>query len=138
MGIVMKDYYSEFVELCLLQYLKRDYMENKSVRKHNRAVDKLAKLSEEMIVVECTDVLDNLLLHNDERVKKNAALLCLKKNILVEKSLNVLKELDESADDPFVSFGAHLILNLYEKKDESIFRYHQKNTADSSLPSDEI
>ena len=130
------NYYDEFVELCLLQCLNRDYLDKRKLRQHNKSVDKLAKLSEKMIVSECTDILDSLLLNNDDRVKENAAFLCLKKNVLIEKALNVLKELVNSSQDPALRFGAYRMLDLYEKKDEMIFKYHQNNIADTSPSSD--
>lgn len=132
----MINYYDEYVKLCLLQCLKPDYLDKRRLRQHNRSVTKLAKLSEEMIVSECTDILEKLLIYNDDRVKENAAFLCLKKNVLIEKALDVLKELDESSEDPFLSLGAHRMLDLYEKKDEMIFKYHQNNIADASPSSD--
>lgn len=106
----MKDYYSLFVELSLQQCTKNDYTNKKKVKVHNTSFKKLQRLQEEMQKTDCINILSMLLLHNDNRVKLNAASLCLKMGVLVDKAVLTLKNIIDSSDDSTICFSAKMIL----------------------------
>lgn len=106
----MKDYYSCFVELSLRQCTKNDYADKKKVRVHNEMSKKLLELQTEMSRSDCTEVLHKLLSHEDDRVRCNAASMCLQIGVLPEKAVLVLKKIADSSTDPTVQFSAKMLL----------------------------
>lgn len=106
----MKDYYNLFVKLCLQQCSKNDYADKAKVETHNAASKQLQQLQNEMKESDCTEVLCKLLSHEDERVRINAASLCLQMGLLIEKASCVLKDIMDSSDDAAMRFSAKIIL----------------------------
>lgn len=110
----MKDYYTRFVELSLQQCKQDDYGDRAKVRNHNVAWKKLIKLEEEMRQTGDDATLQRLLNHENERVKLNAAAFCLQLEILVEKSVLILKEVLDNSDDWTSAVSAKMLLQNRE------------------------
>lgn len=110
----IKDYYNSFVDLSLQQCLKTDYVDKQKVKKHNAACYKLKKLKDEMEQHPSEDVLYALLNHEDDRVKVNAASLCLQLQILVEQTVLTLKRIIDISDDSTIRFTAKMLLQKYK------------------------
>lgn len=109
----MKDYYDLFVELSLQQCTKNDYENKLKVKKHNSAAKKLNKLQDEMMQNISDDtlcVLLNLLNHEEDRVKVNAASFCLYSEVLVEQSILTLEKIIADSDDSTICFSAKMLL----------------------------
>ena len=115
----MKDYYSTFVELSLQQCKKSDYGDKRKVKRNNVAFTKLNSMQEEMKQNFSEEKLCALLNHEDDRVKVNAAVFCLKFNILLEKAVLTLEKIRDGLDDSTISFSAEMTLKLY--RDGSLF-----------------
>lgn len=106
----MKDYYSMFVELSLQLCTKNDYSDRKKVKAHNVAAGKLWQLQNEMKRDCSQDTLCMLLSHEDDRVKTNAAALCIQMNTCVERACSVLKSIIECSSDSTIRFSAERLL----------------------------
>lgn len=106
----MKDYYNSFVNLSLQQGSKNDYSDKAKLKMHNAASKQLQQLQNIMKESDCTEVLCKLLSHEDERVRINAASLCLQMGVLIEKTNCVLRNIMDSSDDATMRFSAKIIL----------------------------
>ena len=104
------EYYYLFVELSLQQCTMNDYADKKKVKAHNAAARKLKQLETEMRKSDCEDILCKLLSHEDNRVKINAASLCLQMNVLVCQAMCVLQSIIDFSDDSTMCFAAKMIL----------------------------
>ena len=106
----MKDYYKLFVELSLKQCTKDDYADKAKIKMHNIASEKLNQLQVEM-KHDCADeVVCKLLSHEDDRVKINAASLCLRMDTLVDQAMQVLKNIIDNSSDSTMCFAAKMLL----------------------------
>lgn len=115
----MKDYYSLFVELSLQQCAKNDYKDKSKVNAHNIAFTKLERLKRKIREGQNEDILLKLLSHEDNRVKINAASLCLQMNVFLEQSVTVLKKIITDSDDSTICFAAKMILKEQDKTGDS-------------------
>lgn len=106
----MNNYFNQFVALSLLQCKKNDYTDKQKVATHNVATYKLQQLQSEMEQTDCKKVLCQLLSHEDDRVKINAAAFCLHTQIFTDKASCVLNKIIESSDDPTLCFSAKMVL----------------------------
>ena len=106
----MKDFYNLFIKLSLQQCTKNDYSDKLRVKEHNAVSKKLQQLQSEMMKIDCTEVLSMLLSYEDDRVKINAASLCLQMNVLIDKAVLTLKNIIDSSDDETICFSAKMIL----------------------------
>ena len=106
----MNEYYEEYVRLCLCLCLSKDYGNKNKVNKHNRAMRQLYHLQQEIREAHCDEILQQLLQHEDERVKINAAHLCLQMNVYKEDARVVLQKIKEQSTEPTLRFDAMLIL----------------------------
>lgn len=106
----MKDYYNLFIQFCLQQCTKNDYADNQKVTAHNTASKALQQLQAEMQEIDSTEILRKLLSHEDDRVKINAASLCLQMHILVEEAVRALQNIDDFSDDATMRFSAKMLL----------------------------
>lgn len=106
----MKDYYNLFVELCLQLCTKNDYADKQKVKAHNTASKALQQLQAEMQEIDSTETLRKLLSHEDNRVKINAASLCLQMHILVEEATYALQNIVDFSDDATMRFSAKMLL----------------------------
>ena len=77
---------------------------------HNKAVEKLSKLKDEITVIESEEILKILLLYNDSRVKINAAQFCFEKQVLIEDAINSLNEVVKTEKDTTLNFSAKMLL----------------------------
>ena len=102
-----------FIELSLQQCKKDDYADSEKVKIHNKAVGKLSKLKDEIITSESEDMMQILLLHNDSRVKINAAQFCLEQQILIDSAKNALQEVFNKEIDLSLIFSAKQLLKQY-------------------------
>ena len=107
----MKDYYNLFVEFSLQQCTKNDYANKLKIKTHNLASKKLKQLQEEMKQNDSKDILCMLLHHKDDRVKINAASLCLQMNVLVDQSVLALENIIDISDDSTICFSAKMLLH---------------------------
>lgn len=112
----MKDLYSSFVELSLQQCAKSDYSNKQKVKAHNTASKKLKLLQTEMEKNDSKELLCMLLSHEDDRVKINAASMCLQMNIIVDKAVYTLEKIVVFSDDSTMSFAAKMILQSISKQ----------------------
>ena len=110
----MKDYYNLFVELSLQQCTKDEYTNKQRVKKHNTASKQLKQLQAEMKSNDSKEILFMLLNHKDDRVKVNAASLCLQINVLVDEAIHVLKEIIAFSNDSTICFSAKTLLQKYK------------------------
>lgn len=106
----MKDYYNLFVQHCLQQCTKEDYADKQKVKVHNAAFKALQQLQAEMQEIDSTEILSKLLSHEDDRVKINAASLCLQMHILVEEAVRALQNIDDFSDDATMRLSAKMLL----------------------------
>ncbi len=106
----MKDYYNAFVQLSMQQCTKNDYEDKKKVKQHNAALKKLQHLQFKMKEFDCTEILNMLLFHEDDRVKMNAASLCLQIGVLTDRAEMILKNIIETSEDSTICFSAKMIL----------------------------
>ena len=87
-----------------------DYSDKQKVRQHNAAVQKLDLLKAELMELNCNNVLFELLCHDDDRVKLNAASLCLQMGILLNEAKQVLNRIINFSADSTMCFCAKMIL----------------------------
>ena len=106
----MKDYYNIFVDLCLQTCTQHDYRSTAKVLKHNRAMTKIIEITKEIDDTGNSAVFEELLNHEDERVRLNAAYDCLRTNISVRKACKELKRLAKKSKDASISFSAKMTL----------------------------
>lgn len=106
----MKDYYNLFVELCLQQCTKEDYADKQKVKAHNAAFKALQQLQAEMQKMDSTEILRKLLSYEDDRVKINAASLCLQMHILVEEATCALQSIVDFSGDATLRLSAKTLL----------------------------
>ena len=107
----MEDFYAQFVALCTQLCFEKDYLDKSKLRKHNAAVTKLGKLKEKILKTDCIETIRSLLLHEDERVRLSAAIMCLKQlHGLEEEAKRVAQEIADSSLDPFIRFEATFLL----------------------------
>lgn len=125
----MKDYYDIFVKLSLQQCTKNDYADKLKIKAHNAALKKMQHLKNEMVKFDCTEILGRLLTFEDDRVKINAASLCLQRGILVDKAVLVLKNIVDSSDDLTMCFSAKIMLSETPEDtgDGSLFQNESDN-----------
>ena len=109
MASSLKDYYSLFVELSLKQCTINDYANKSKVKEHNKASKKLKLLQLEMAQNCSKEILHMLLSHDDDRVKINAATLCLQMDALPEQSMLVLKNIIDFSPDSTMRFAAKML-----------------------------
>ena len=112
----MKDYYSLFVDLSRQQCTASDYIDKNRIKEHNEAAKQIKKLQFEMESKGGLDVLDALLDHEDERVKINAASICLEKGVFVEKASYELKKIESCSEDHSLAFSATILLKMDKSK----------------------
>ena len=106
----MKDYYNLFIQLSQQQCTARDYADKQKVKAHNKAAKEMQKLKKEMKQIDCFETLNTLLNHNDDRVRINAASLCLQMSIHIEKAIDCLKDIADCASDATMQFAAKMLL----------------------------
>lgn len=110
----MTDYYEKFVHLSMQLCKVEDYPHKGKVRAHNKAMDKLLLLEEEMITTDCSDDLAKLLRHDDERVRLSAAAMCLRHGLMGDAAEQTLSELTKCSDKA-IAFSADMLLKSEEK-----------------------
>lgn len=108
----MEEYYNLFIELSLKQCTKQDYADKQKVKRHNAAIRELALLESEMKRNDCTEILGKLLRHEDDRVKINAASLCLQTGMLIEEAKKTLNYIISFSTDSTISFCAEMVLKI--------------------------
>lgn len=107
----MRDYYDLFICLSKRQCLSTDYTDKKKIEEHNTSAKKIWQLKDEMKSQGCLSVLDPLLEHDDDRVKINAAALCLELDVFQDKAKIVLEQIYKCSGDSTLSFSAKMLLN---------------------------
>ena len=105
-----------FLKLSLQQCTQNDYMDKAKVKKHNTASKKIHKLMDEMEPITCENIMYILLNHEDDRVKVNAASLCLKSGVFVDQSVLALNKIINVSNDPTLRFSAKLLLQSYRQQ----------------------
>ena len=114
----MKDYYNIFVELSLQQCTKSDYLDKAKVKIHNKASKKIQELQVEIKETDNAEVLNLLLSHEDDRVKMNAASMCLQLNVYLNEAIQVLDSIIAYSDDSTMRFSAKMLLKMFQSKEK--------------------
>ena len=110
----MKDYYSSFVKLSLQQCEKDDYKNKLRVKEHNAASKKLKQLYAEVRELDSDEsdkILHRLLLCDDNRVKLNAATLCLQMNVMISEAVEALNSIIKESNDAALCLSAKMVLH---------------------------
>lgn len=114
----MKDYFSLFVKLSLQQCEKDDYKNKLEVKEHNAASKKLKQLYAEIRELDSNEsdkILHRLLLCDDNRVKLNAATLCLQINVMISEAIETLNGIVKECSDVTLCFSAKMVLKNTQK-----------------------
>ena len=98
--------YDLYIENCLKLCLQDDYIDRRKLRAHNRAMDTLAKLETELTAHE----LRQLLTHEDERVRLNAAAACLRRKLCYDEAVETLREIEAHSSDGTLGLAAKMLL----------------------------
>lgn len=98
--------YDLYVGNCLKLCLQDDYGNRKKLRAHNKAMDNLAKLEAEMTP---SDFL-RLLVHEDERVRLNAAAACVRRKLCYDEAVATPEEVEAHSPDGTLSLAAKMVL----------------------------
>ena len=98
--------YDLYIENCLKLCLQDDYIDRRKLRAHNRAMDILAKLEAELTAHE----LRQLLTHEDERVRLNAAAACLRRQLCYDEAVETLREIEARSTDGTLGLAAKMLL----------------------------
>ena len=98
--------YDLYVVNCLKLCLQDDYIDRRKLRAHNRAMDTLAKLEAELTAHE----LRQLLTHEDERVRLNAAAACLRRQLCYDEAVETLREIEARSTDGTLGLAAKMLL----------------------------
>lgn len=106
----MNSFYDEFVQLSLQQCSDADYGDPSKVGKHNAAAKKLDALKREITGNNAEAVFAELLLHEDARVRLNAASCCISENIYTAQARRALQDIIRTAEDQSVRFAAKMLL----------------------------
>ena len=106
----MKDYYTLIVDLSMQLLLVGDYDDKTKLRRHDRAMNKILKLQDEMMKVDCDDVILRLLEHPEERVKLKGVVCCKRKKIFLEKAIEELEDVINNPKDPTMQYAAEKLL----------------------------
>ncbi|MBR2454648.1 MAG: hypothetical protein IKB36_01195 [Clostridia bacterium] len=114
-----KDYYTLFVDLCLKRCLTDDYGDKSKVRQHNRSMNKLLKLQKEMEEKDCSEILDKLLIHDDDRVKLSAGTFAVDFPSHREKSIIAINDVAKKSKDKMLSFDAYMVLGVKGLREEA-------------------
>lgn len=113
----MNDYYEKCVQLSMRLCKAEDYIDKKRVRVHNAAMGKLLKLEKEMIKTDCSGDFAELLRHEDERVRLNAAAMCLRHGLMCDAAEQTLTELTKCSDNT-IAFSANMLLKDVASNEE--------------------
>ena len=108
----MKDYYKIFVELCSHLCYADDYGSKKKVRVHNRAMDKIVKLENELDTPEGAEILLKLLFHENDHVILSSAMLCLKLKLHENEVKERVKYVHQNSKDHTIRFDAKMMLQI--------------------------
>ncbi len=105
----MTNQYDLFVKLSMEQCHKNDYYDRNKIDLHNRASKELQSLKRSMSKTDCTQLLRDLLLHPDARVKLNAASLCIEMSILFAEASEELDRIISCSEDASICFSAKML-----------------------------
>ena len=111
--------YCLFVELALQQCTKNDYADKEKREKHNVAAKKLEQLKAKMRTYDCEDILGKLLAHEDDRVKINAASMCMQMNVRSAEATHALQSIVAASEDAAMCFAAQMLLRQKSSPDQS-------------------
>ncbi len=101
------------IELCL-----HLFGETKAeVKRNNKSVDKLARIFEQIKKQDgyAEAVYTDLLNYDDDRVRFEAAVCCLKLKKKVREAETVLKCISRQNANPLISFSAETVLNKWKE-----------------------
>ncbi len=109
----MKDYYDLFVTYSMSLCSQEEYSNKQRIREHNASMKKLLCLQAEMDkeIEKHLDMLIRLLVHNNEKVRINAAEYCLKKNVYKKEAVDTLNNIAKFSLDMTLAFSAKTILD---------------------------
>lgn len=112
----MKSDYDLFVDLCKRQNLKDDYANSFKGISHNLAMKKLKSLQKKIEKNKDFILLENLMHHDDDRVRLNAASFALELGVNLKLSRFILEDIKKNSKDVTVSFSAEQLIKNVEKK----------------------
>lgn len=108
-GIRMDKTRERIIELCLHLFGETKV----EVKRNNKSADKLARIFEQIKKQEgyAEAVYTDLLNYDDDRVRFEAAVCCLKLKKRVREAKMVLKCISRQNANPLISFSAEMVLN---------------------------
>jgi hypothetical protein len=111
---MIDEYMRKYVELCS----DLDIYTKEGVKKHNKAMKKLAKLFHQLEDDKklAAEVYDSLMIHVDERVRATAAAHSLGLNVNLTKAQKVLKEIMQNSPEPLSRFNAEMTLKVWKEQ----------------------
>ncbi len=111
---MINEYMKKYIELCS----ELDDYSKEGVKKHNKAMKKLAKLFHKLEDDKklAAEVYDNLMIHGDERVRATAAAHSLGLNVNLTKAQKVLKEIMRNSPEPLSRFNAEMTLKVWKEQ----------------------
>ena len=89
-----------------------DYGSKKRVKEHNKAMDKIYNLKDELNNPEGEEILLRLLFHENGMVVLNAAMLCLELNFHKKEKKERVIYVKDSSKDPLIQFNAETMLKF--------------------------
>lgn len=111
---MIDEYIKKYIELCF----ELDDYSKEGVKKHNKAMKKLAKLFRQLEDDKelATVVYDSLMNHGDQRVRATAAAHSLGLNVNLTKAQKVLKEIMQNSPEPLSRFNAEMTLQVWKEQ----------------------
>ena len=109
----MKNYYDLFIHYCMLTTSSiPELKDKKRLRVHNKAMTELYKLQEEMYgePEHCSKVVQDLLLHEDDKVKVKAGAYCLNNDVHRERAIDILSTIVKTSKDKWIAYNAADVL----------------------------
>lgn len=88
------------------------------VKRNNKSVDKLIQIFESIRTREeyAQQIYMDLLNYNDDRVRFEAAICCLKLKMHIKEAERVLKNISQSSLKPAMRFSAEMVLDTWREQ----------------------
>ena len=108
------EYIKKYIELCS----ELDDYSKEGVKKHNKAMRRLAKLFHQLENDKelATVVYESLMNHSNQRVRLTAAAHSLGLNVNLSLAEKVLKEISFNSHEPLSRFNAEMTLQVWKEQ----------------------
>ena len=103
----------KYIEQCMKLCTKQGDYTAANVKRHNKAMDTLAKYAEELAKTPelAQEVFSELLVHESRAVRLSSAAKCLKYGFCIESAVEVLQVLEAGED--MCAFSAEMTLKVW-------------------------